>query len=117
MDADTKPRIDAAAMTAICAIVAADLGTRFAMKVEPQPTDVSFKGEEGYASLNVEQNLGIFASIIKFAEVHVRAAPQTDGTTWLLVDLRYSHHGGGTNGCTIGRYWVKDGAILNFQER
>lgn len=109
---DTKTRID---MTAICAIVAADIATRFGHCVDAKPTDISHKGEESYATIDLEQSFGVFAMVISFAEMHLRASVCSDGSTWVAVNLRYKHVSGGSNGSTVGTWWIRDGVIENFR--
>lgn len=109
---DVKTRID---MTAICALVAADIATRFGHCVDAQPTDISHKGDESYATMEIEQSFGVFAMVIASAELHLRAAVCSDGSTWVAVNLRYRHVTGGSNGSTVGTWWIRDGGIENFK--
>ena len=102
-------------MKAISAVIAADIATRFGQTVTAEPTDVSHKGEESYATLDIEQNFGAFKMVITTAELRLRASPCSDGTTWVSVSLRYQHVGGGSNGSTVGTWWLREGVIDNFR--
>lgn len=102
-------------MKAISAIVAADIATRFGFTVFAEPNDISHKGEESYATLEIEPDYGVFKMVITTAELRLRASPCSDGTTWVSVSLRYQHVGGGSNGSTVGTWWLRDGVIDNFR--
>jgi hypothetical protein len=109
---DVKTRID---MTAICALVAADIASRFGHCVDATPSDISHKGETSYATMEIEQSFGVFAMVIASAELHLRAAVCSDGSIWVPVDLRYKHVTGGSNGSTVGTWWIRDGVIETFK--
>lgn len=112
-DVQTKPKIDIAA---IGALIAADIASRYGHKVSPHVKNATESRDGAYGHLEIEQTFGIFAMIIKTAKVSLRAEPVSDGTTWVLVSLSYDHLHGGSNGCNIGAYWLRDGAIENFRE-
>lgn len=99
----------------VAATIAADIATRLGFKVDPQMTDVSHRGDSSYCTLPIEQNLGVFAMVVKSAQVSLRMELVDDGTTWVLGSLQYSHTGGGTNGSNIGTWWVRDGIIEGFR--
>lgn len=109
---DLKTRFD---ITAIAAVIAADMASRLGQTVEATPSDISHSGDAQYCSLEIEQNFGAFAMVIAHADVNLRAEACEDGTIWVKADLRYKHHGGGSNGSTIGTWWVRDGAVENFR--
>lgn len=101
----------------VAAVIAADMATRFGQTVDATPQDVTKAriGDGVYASLAISQDLGIFKMVVASADVGLRCEPVSDGTVWVLVDLRYEHIGGGRNGHTVGTYWLRDGKIENFR--
>lgn len=114
-DTIVKPVVDTDALNTIAALISADIAARHGVIVQSSPSDVSFKGDAGYATLEVEGSYGVFAMIVEHVDVHLRCEPCSDGSIWVLVDLRYKHHGGGRNGSTVGTWWIKDGQIAQFR--
>ena len=100
----------------IAGIIALDIASRLGHQVDATPSDVLERGKDIYFKMNLEQSFGIFAMVIKSAQISVHAAVCDDGSIWVKVDLDYAHPSGGTNGSSIGTYWMRDGQIENFRE-
>lgn len=85
----------------------AGLGISIEAKVEnaiiTRSGDISF-------SMPIEQNLGIFSTIVSFAHISVSACrfKTSDKTIeWnISMSLNYAHHDGGRNGHNIGTIWL-----------
>lgn len=69
------------------------------------------------AIFDIEQDFGVFNSIIKEANVYIilgsyDVQDEEDGPMRRVitarVELAYQHHGGGSNGHTVGRIWLDD---------
>lgn len=109
---DVKTLID---INAVAAVIAVDIANRFGTITISVPTEVSQSGDAHYASIEIEQSFGVFKMVIAHADVRLRAEACEDGTIWVRGDLRYKHPGGGSNGSTIGTWWVRDGAVETFR--
>lgn len=88
---------------------------KFSTNFMPQKDSVCLHGNgRAYFDLQIEENHGIFAMIIKKAHINVRIErnegenAEKDGRYWVMVSLSYEHTNGGTNGYTIGDMWLSE---------
>jgi hypothetical protein len=67
----------------------------------------SRNGDRIFFDMAATQDLGIFATIIASARISAYYE-KTDNGYWIIVNLSYTHPGGGSNGSNIARVWLDD---------
>jgi len=81
----------------------------FAVTAEPPEESRSRDGSH-YFNMAIEQSFGVFAMIIKDAEVRVRVSELTDAPQgekfYVHIALHYNHVSGGSNGSNVGTIWL-----------
>ena len=95
--------------------VAEEISDKHGISVKFTPEDVrQNRGGSISFSQGVEENHGIFKTIIANAAINVQVQknqPQDDDAPyryWVQINLGYEHTRGGTNGYTIGNLWLNE---------
>jgi len=97
--------------------VAEEIANKHKFKVNfmPEPESILLRGEgRGYFNLQIEENHGVFAMIIKTAHISVHVErneaenSEKEGRYWVNISLSYEHTNGGTNGYTVGQMWLNE---------
>ena len=107
----------------IANLVSVQLAKDHGLKVDPTLNGVS-SGRDGdqYFDLDVNQEFGIFKTIIKRAWVGIRAGQVTvvnendKKQTTVMASLNYEHPSGGTNGSSICTYWFEGEVLVNTRQ-
>ena len=92
--------------------IAKGCSTHFGLTPAPIHGDLTRRGSTEFFHMPVDQNFGIFRTIIASAHLRLRVEESKDSNDnpcwWVLVGLHYDHTGGGSNGYTVGHLYIND---------
>ena len=106
----------------VAAAVALEIWNRFGFMIGTSPQNASrTRGGEEFFELDAPKDYGIFKTVIKDANVKVRAGKVKEGEEdehlCVFVALHYEHVSGGSNGSNIGTMWLNyDASVIGFRE-